>query len=134
MGYVLGSSTRLRLIPAARPERLRLALLLPPGDQRAPHDSGNPVSLAHLRFIIAAYRSVLVDYPDWEEKINAVVRKRGLKNRDMINVSKKGSGQAYESMLKMFFEEHMHEDEEIRYVLEGSGYFDLRQHNGPDEE
>ena len=55
-----------------------------------------------------------------------MAQERSYKNRNVINVSKSGLGDQYESKLKMFFDEHLHEDEEIRYILDGAGFFDVR--------
>lgn len=40
--------------------------------------------------------------------------------QDIIRVSK-DTLPGYEEKIKSFYEEHIHRDEEIRYVLEGSG-------------
>ncbi|KAJ7246787.1 Acireductone dioxygenase ARD family [Mycena haematopus] len=96
-----------------------------PGDQRLPHDSSRTVSADALAALkVLSWRIPVEGY---EAAVDAVARERGYKNRDTINVSREGMGAVYEEKIRGFFEEHMHEDEEIRYILSGSGFFDVRE-------
>jgi len=98
-----------------------------PTDQRLPHSHDPPkeVPLSLLPKLGVLHWRIPVE--DHEGGLNDVARERSYKNRDVINVTKEGLGESYESKIKSFFEEHMHEDEEIRYILSGSGYFDVRE-------
>ena len=58
--------------------------------------------------------------------IDRIASERSYKNRDEITVSPENMGALYEEKVHMFFNEHLHEDEEIRYILEGNGFFDVR--------
>ncbi|KAF7327768.1 1,2-dihydroxy-3-keto-5-methylthiopentene dioxygenase [Mycena kentingensis (nom. inval.)] len=68
-----------------------------------------------------------IPVPGYETQVDAVAAERGYKNRDTSIVSKDGLGDLYDEKIEGFFQEHMHEDEEIRYILSSSGYFDVRE-------
>ena len=63
--------------------------------------------------------------------VDQIAVERYYKNRDEIVVSPEKMGLAFEEKVRMFFNEHLHEDEEIRYILDGKGFFDVR--NADDE-
>ncbi|KAJ7189191.1 Acireductone dioxygenase ARD family [Mycena filopes] len=98
-----------------------------PGDQRLPHDyvPSHPVAPDTLKALNVLAWTIPVE--GYENSVNAIAKERGYKNRDTIDVSKEGMGDIYETKIKGFFEEHMHEDEEIRFILSGSGFFDVRE-------
>ncbi|CAZ82802.1 unnamed protein product [Tuber melanosporum] len=90
-------------------------------DQREDHDSGAVVSEAALNEI-----GVLAYHFDSVDDVNALAAERGYKNRDEVTISPSALGDIYEDKVKAFFHEHLHEDEEIRYILDGEGFFDVR--------
>ncbi|OBZ80507.1 1,2-dihydroxy-3-keto-5-methylthiopentene dioxygenase [Choanephora cucurbitarum] len=95
-----------------------------PADQRAPHDLGIEKSLEDLEKVGVKYWKIDSEHP--LEQIDAIAKERNYKNRDTVIVSPDAMGAIYEEKVKSFFAEHLHEDEEIRYILDGSGYFDVR--------
>ncbi|KAJ7731626.1 Acireductone dioxygenase ARD family [Mycena metata] len=98
-----------------------------PGDQRLPHDyvPSRPVPADTLTALNVRSWKIPVD--GHEDAINAIAHEQGYKSRDTVDVSREGLGDAYEQKMQGFYHEHMHEDEEIRYVLKGSGFFDVRE-------
>lgn len=64
--------------------------------------------------------------------VDQIAKDRSYKNRDEITVSPEKMGAVYEDKVKMFFNEHLHEDEEIRYILDGEGFFDVRSEGDDD--
>lgn len=91
------------------------------GDQRENHDSGRSVNVEDLNNLGVFYcRCSSI------AEVNDIASERSYKNRDEIIVSPEKMGSTYEEKVKMFFNEHLHEDEEIRYILDGQGYFDVR--------
>ena len=74
-----------------------------PGDQRALHDSGESVPEETLKDLGVLYWHVPLEGN--EAAIDEIARERDYKNRDVINVTKEGLGDAYEEKLKIFFAE-----------------------------
>ncbi|KAJ2725580.1 1,2-dihydroxy-3-keto-5-methylthiopentene dioxygenase [Coemansia sp. Benny D115] len=97
-------------------------------DPREAHDSGEPVSIEDLGKIKVYYKQLSGTLSEQLEIVNQLCEERGYKNRDEIKISPELLP-GYEEKIKVFFTEHIHEDEEIRFVMEGRGFFDVRDQN-----
>ncbi|KAG9327109.1 hypothetical protein KVV02_008739 [Mortierella alpina] len=95
-------------------------------DCREPHEliPSVPVSAEELAASGVLYWRL--EDENFEAQIDKICEERNYKNRDQITVSKEGLGAVFDEKIKTFFAEHLHEDEEIRAILDGTGYFDIR--------
>ncbi|KAI7263310.1 1,2-dihydroxy-3-keto-5-methylthiopentene [Hortaea werneckii] len=97
-----------------------------PGDQRLPHDSGRAVDPTYLTSLGISHYEFPSDASTGDlQNVNRIASERNYKNRDQVEISP-DLLPGYEEKVKTFFAEHLHEDEEIRFILGGGGYFDVR--------
>lgn len=109
-------------------------------DQKAPNklEPNVPVTADQMRELGIAFWKMDADsfsYPTkaipWDPKdaldprLQQIRDDRGYSYADIITVHPDHLP-GYDEKVKAFFEEHIHDAEEIRYILGGSGYFDVR--------
>ncbi|KAF5917271.1 hypothetical protein HPG69_008343 [Diceros bicornis minor] len=91
-------------------------------DQRRPHRAqpDRPVDLEQLRRL-----GLDADKYENDPELEKIRKERNYSWMDIITICKDKLPN-YEEKIRMFYEEHLHLDDEIRYILDGSGYFDVR--------
>ncbi|KAF8008149.1 hypothetical protein BT93_K1977 [Corymbia citriodora subsp. variegata] len=96
-------------------------------DQRLPHHREPKafVSLDQLAELGVLGWRLDGDNHETDEELKKIREERGYSYMDFCEVCPEKLPN-YEEMIKNFFTEHLHSDEEIRYCLAGSGYFDIR--------
>ncbi|GFH31095.1 acireductone dioxygenase (Fe(2+)-requiring) [Haematococcus lacustris] len=91
-------------------------------DQRKPHklDPNQPVSLSQLAQLGVLYWKLDADQHETDPKLAAIRKVRGYSYVEIISISK-DTLPGYDEKLKTFYMEHIHTDEEIRFILDGQG-------------
>jgi 2,3-diketo-5-methylthio-1-phosphopentane phosphatase/methylthioribulose-1-phosphate dehydratase len=100
-------------------------------DQRMPMkcQPNQPVSSDELDSLgVTSSTRLDADKFENDDKLNEIRKRFGYSYSDVIVVSAARLPN-YETKIKSFFEEHLHTDDEVRYILDGSGYFDVRSKN-----
>jgi 1,2-dihydroxy-3-keto-5-methylthiopentene dioxygenase len=66
-----------------------------------------------------------IDADNWEKEgiLPQICKDRGYTYKDFVNSNNIPN---LKEKLAIFFEEHLHDDEEIRFFVDGSGFFDVR--------
>ncbi|XP_076029637.1 acireductone dioxygenase 1 isoform X2 [Oratosquilla oratoria] len=94
-------------------------------DQRLEHHQNPPkyATLEELKDVGVLYFKL--DPENYEAGIENMKKERGYGCSDVIEIDKKTLPN-YDEKIKIFYTEHLHKDEEVRYCIKGSGYFDVR--------
>lgn len=100
-------------------------------DQRLAHQfsPNRPVSPERLQELGVLSWKVDVENCECNPQLEKIKMARGYKYWETATVAP-GQMENYEKKIIQFFQEHLHPYDESRLILEGSGYWDIRDYNG----
>jgi 1,2-dihydroxy-3-keto-5-methylthiopentene dioxygenase len=95
-------------------------------DQRLPHMTDPPQFLDLKQLADLGVEYYKIDADNYKEcsVLQDLRKEKGYDYEDQVKLWE--GVPDYDNMIKKFFVEHIHADDEIRLVLDGSGYFDVR--------
>uniref|UniRef100_A0A915BIU0 Acireductone dioxygenase n=1 Tax=Parascaris univalens TaxID=6257 RepID=A0A915BIU0_PARUN len=96
----------------------------PVKDQSAPCNCDPPIDVSSDELLKLGILTQYIPVVDGD-LIDKICAERGYKYRDELIISREKTPN-YDEEIRKYFEEHMHIEEEVRYILDGSCYFDVR--------
>lgn len=97
-------------------------------DQRLPHQqTPNQEVSSDVLVKLGILNWSNIDGPE-DPKLQQIREERGYSYTDTCLISPTKMAD-YDNKIKTFYREHIHYDEEIRFCMDGSGYFDIRGFN-----
>lgn len=87
-------------------------------------DTDEPISTDTLRENDVLYDRLGVTEPEWRSSIDRLKFDRGYVEEDVVEL--RPDTPNLEAICAKFVDEHLHTEDEVRFVLEGEGVFDIR--------
>ena len=85
-------------------------------------DSGEPLDADALRAEGVHYEGLPVEA--FQAPLDALKRQRSYVHQDVVDLRPSTPG--LDAICAKFVDEHLHDDDEVRFILEGEGVFDVR--------
>lgn len=87
-------------------------------------EEGESIDAATLRDNGVYYAALPTDESGYRMAVDALKGERGYVEEDIVELSPQTPG--LDELCAKFVDEHYHDDDEVRFVLEGDGIFDIR--------
>jgi 1,2-dihydroxy-3-keto-5-methylthiopentene dioxygenase len=89
-----------------------------------PENADEPIAIDELARAGVSYEHRAVDPAAYQPMLDALRQERGYAEQDIVELEP--NTPELEAICEKFAEEHLHTDDEVRYVLQGEGIFDIR--------